>query len=126
MTELDMRFSSALVLNAFAALIGAAVAAQEPVVGNASNGKQLFEKDGCYECHGYAAQGGRDGARLAATAMNAQSFSRYVRRPSGSMPAFTVKVLSDQELLDVYAYVKGLSAATPATDIPLLNQLRKN
>jgi len=121
-----MRFSSALVLNAIAALIGVAVAAQEPVAGNASNGKQLFEKDGCYECHGYAAQGGRDGARLAATAMNAQSFSRYVRRPSGAMPAFTVKVLSDQELLDIYAYVKGLPAATPATDIPLLNQLRKN
>lgn len=121
-----MRFWSSLLLTAIAALIGVSVAAQEAAARNASKGKQLFEKDGCYECHGYAAQGGRDGARLAATAMNAQSFSRYVRRPSGSMPAFTVKVLSDDELLDIYAYIKGLPAAAPAADIPLLNQLRKN
>ena len=121
-----MRFWFSLLLTAIAALIGVAVTAQETAAGNASNGKQLFEKDGCYECHGYAAQGGRDGARLAATAMNAQSFSRYVRRPAGSMPAFTVKVLSDEELLDIYAYIKGLPVATPAADIPLLNQLRKN
>src|SRR6185436_4424792 len=106
------------VVAASAIAVRAAGDVQAPASANAANGKRLFEKDGCYECHGYAAQGGRDGARLAATAMNAQSFSRYVRRPSGSMPAFTVKVLSDQELLDIYAFVKGLPVATPAADIP--------
>ena len=100
------------------------IATAQPPSGNAANGKQLYEKVGCYECHGYAAQGGRDGARLAATLMNVQSFSRYVRRPSGAMPAFTVKVLSEQELTDIYAYVKAFPAAKPAKDIPLLNQLR--
>ena len=98
---------------------------QAPDSANAANGKRLFEKDGCYECHGYAAQGGRDGARLAATSMNAQSFTRYIRRPFGAMPAYTTKVVSDQELADIYAYVRGLPAAKPSKDIPLLNNVRE-
>jgi len=108
-----------------AAVAIAAAAGQSPAAGNAVNGKQLFEKDGCYQCHGYAAQGGRDGARLAATSMPVQSFLRYVRRPAGAMPAFTAKVLPDQELLDIYAYVKAFPPAKSAAEIPLLNQLRK-
>ncbi|HEV3140310.1 MAG TPA: cytochrome c [Vicinamibacterales bacterium] len=92
---------------------------------NAANGKRVFEKDGCYECHGYAGQGGRDGARIAATTMPAPAFVRYVRRPSGAMPAFTQKVLSDQELADIYAYLKSLPAAKSANEIPLLNRARK-
>jgi mono/diheme cytochrome c family protein len=99
--------------------------AQAPDSSSVANGKRLFAKDGCYECHGYAAQGGRDGARLAATAMSAQSFTRYVRRPFGAMPAYTTKVLSDQELTDIYAYLKSLPAAKPAKDILLLNSLRQ-
>src|ERR1043166_1692031 len=104
--------------------IAAATQGAPPATGNAGAGKRLFERDGCYECHGYAAQGGGGGARLGATMMNAQAFSRYVRRPFGAMPAFTQKVLSDQDLIDIYAYLKALPPAKPAKDIPLLNQLR--
>ena len=110
-------------------LIGAAVArAQGPATANAANaanGRRLFEKDGCFQCHGYVGQGGRDGARLAATAMNAQSFTRYVRRPFGAMPAFTAKVLPDEELADIYAYLKSLPAAAAAKDIPALSRVRE-
>jgi mono/diheme cytochrome c family protein len=97
---------------------------QSPATGNAGNGKRLYEADGCYQCHGYAGQGGRDGARIAATALTTQALIRYVRRPFGAMPAFTEKVLSDQELTDIYAYLKAFPAAKPAKDIPLLDQLR--
>ena len=107
-----------------AALIGAAIAAAQAPAGNADNGKRLFLRDGCWECHGYAGQGGRDGARIAATALNAQGLIRYVRRPAGAMPAFTVKVATDQELTDIWAYLKTLPAPKPAKDIPLLNQLK--
>lgn len=92
--------------------------------GNADNGKRLFMRDGCWECHGYAGQGGRDGARLANTALNAQGLIRYVRRPSGSMPAYVDKVLSDQELTDIWAYVKSLPGPKPVKDVPLLNNIR--
>jgi mono/diheme cytochrome c family protein len=91
---------------------------------NAANGRRLFEKDGCFQCHGYAGQGGRDGARLAATAMNAQSFTRYVRRPFGAMPVFTAKVLPDEELADIYACLKSLPTAAAAKDIPALSRVR--
>ncbi|HTS25911.1 MAG TPA: cytochrome c [Bryobacteraceae bacterium] len=97
--------------------------AQQPA-GNAENGKRLFARDGCYECHGYAAQGSRDGPRLAATSLPAQVVINYVRRPFGAMPAYTPKVLSDHELADIYAFLKSLPAARPAKDIPLLDQLR--
>jgi mono/diheme cytochrome c family protein len=92
--------------------------------GNAENGKRLFLADGCYQCHGYAGQGGRDGARIAATSLNAQALIRYVRRPAGAMPIYTDKVISDQELTDIHAYLKTLPAAKAVKDIPLLNQLK--
>ena len=107
----------------FLALILASAALAQPP-GNAERGKRLFEKDGCYQCHGYMGQGGRDGPRVAATPLSAQALTRYVRRPLGAMPAFTEKVLPDPELRDIYAYLKSIPAAKPAKEIPLLNQLR--
>ena len=53
-----------------------------------------------------------------------QALIRYVRRPFGGMPAFTAKVLSDQELTDIYAYLKSFPPAKPAKDIPLLRQIQ--
>ena len=91
--------------------------------GNAENGKRLFVKDGCYECHGYAGQGGFAGARIAAIALNPQGLIRYVRAPGGQMPAYTDKVISDQELTDIHAYLQSLPKAKPAKDIPLLNAI---
>jgi mono/diheme cytochrome c family protein len=91
---------------------------------NAENGKRLFARDGCYECHGYAGQGTIAGARLAPPVLNAQGMIRYIRKPAGAMPAFTDKVLSDQEVNDIYAYLKTMPAPKPVKDIPLLNQLR--
>ena len=103
-------------------LFGAVALAQSS--GNADNGKRLFQRDGCWECHGFAGQGGRDGARIGATSLTLQGVIRYVRRPTGSMPAFTDKLISDQELTDIYAYLKSLPPVKAAKDVPLLNQLK--
>ena len=92
--------------------------------GDAENGKKLFLRDGCWECHGYAGQGSRDGAKIAATVLTEQAFMRYVRKPTGAMPAFVEKILPDPELRDIYAYVKSFPAAKPAKDVPLLNQIK--
>jgi mono/diheme cytochrome c family protein len=91
---------------------------------NAENGKRLFTRDGCYQCHGYAGQGSIAGARLAPPVLNAQGMIRYIRRPAGAMPAFTDKVLSDQDVSDIYAFLKTIPAPPAVKDIPLLNQLR--
>ncbi len=103
--------------------VSATVALAQPA-GNADSGKRLFVRDGCWQCHGYAGQGSRDGARIGATALTEQAFVRYVRRPTGAMPAFTDKVVTDQEMADIYAYLKSMPAPKPAKDIPLLNQMK--
>jgi ubiquinol-cytochrome c reductase cytochrome c subunit len=91
---------------------------------DAANGKVLFARIGCYQCHGYAGQGGRAGARIAPTPLKAQDLIRYVRRPPGEMPAYTEKVVSDQELADIYAYIKSLPSPKPVSEIPLLNKIK--
>jgi len=92
---------------------------------NAENGKRLFVRDGCYQCHGYAGQGSIAGARLAPPVLNAQGIAKYIRRPTGGMPAFTDKVVSDQDVADIYAYLKTIPAPKPVKDIPLLQDLDK-
>ena len=100
-----------------------ALAQQSSPAGNGDSGKRLFLRDGCWECHGYAGQGGRDGARLADTALSVAQLTRYVRKPTGAMPAYIDKVLSDQELADIYAYLKTLPVKQ-VKDIPLLTELK--
>lgn len=93
--------------------------------GDAATGKKLFLRDGCYECHGYAGQGGAAGARIADIGLNAQGLIRYVRAPAGQMPAYKDKVVSDQELTDIWAYLQTMPKAKSPKDIPLLSQFRR-
>src|SRR5215831_11599983 len=92
--------------------------------GDVKNGKVLFTKIGCFQCHGYAGQGGRAGARLVPTGLKAQDLIRYVRRPPGEMPAYTEKVVSNQELTDIYTYIKSFPPQKAVKDIPLLNEMK--
>jgi mono/diheme cytochrome c family protein len=38
------------------------------------------------------------------------------------MPPFHVEILSDSDLIDIYAYLESLPKPKSAKDIPLLNQ----
>jgi cytochrome c553 len=111
-----------------ASIVGASSAQAPPPApaasANAESGRQLYMKNTCYFCHGTAGQGGIAGARVAVVARNLQGFTRYVRQPSGQMPAYTEKILSDQEVADIFAYLRALTPAKPAREIPLLEQLR--
>lgn len=119
-----MRIASLLLIGgAFFAGMVALPQTQAPA-GNVEKGKQLFLRDGCYECHGYVGQGTKDGARIGPPVLNVQGLIRYVRRPSGAMPAFTEKVVTDAELTDIYAYLKSVPAPKAVKDIPLLNDLK--
>ena len=103
-------------------LLGALAAAQTKQA-DTKDGERLYEKNGCYQCHGWQGQGGLAGARLAQTRFNVQSFTAYVRNPpSGGMPPYRAKVMSDAELADVFAYIQSFPAPKPVKDIPLLNQ----
>lgn len=94
---------------------------QNPPTTSAERGKKLFTSDGCYECHGRAAQGGI-GPRLGPDPLPLAFIEKYVRHPSGSMPPYTAKTVSDLDLADIYAFLKSLPESPKAKDIPLLNQ----
>ena len=106
------------------ALLTTTAAAQNAASADAARGKQLFEKHNCYYCHGTVGQGGRDGARIAATGLTGNQFMRYVRKPTGGMPAFTEKILADEQLSDIYAYLKSLPTAKPPAEIAMLEAMR--
>ena len=89
--------------------------------GDVENGKRIFMRDGCYQCHGTVGQGGLAGARLAQTKLTLAGFTAYVRNPApGSMPPYRAKVMTDQELADIYAYVQSVPPPVPTADIPIL------
>ena len=88
--------------------------------GDAVKGKTMYADYGCYQCHGYAAQGGGAGARLAPRPIAFAAFSKYVRTPTGDMPPYTVKVVSEQDLADIYAFLTSIPQPPPIDSIPLL------
>ena len=107
-----------------AALLLTGLVGAQDSPGNPEAGKRIYMKKGCYQCHGTLGQGTIAGARIGPPPLSAQGVIRYVRRPAGQMPAFTEKVMSDRELIDVYAFLKNIPPPKPAKDIPLLNDLR--
>jgi ubiquinol-cytochrome c reductase cytochrome c subunit len=89
--------------------------------GNAENGKKIFNKNGCYECHGREGQGSvMTGPRIAPDPVPFDVLSRYLRKPTGEMPPYTAKVISDQELADIYAFLQSRPHAPTAKASPLL------
>jgi mono/diheme cytochrome c family protein len=91
--------------------------------GDSSNGKRLFLRNGCYQCHGTVGQGGLAGPRLAQTKLTLPAFTSYVRNPRPSnMPPYRSKVMTDQELADVYSYIQSVPPPVPPSAIPILNQ----
>jgi mono/diheme cytochrome c family protein len=89
--------------------------------GNAENGKRLFLAYGCYECHGRQGAGAAIAPRIGPPALSFVGVLRYVRAPTGQMPPYTSKVVSDQDLADIYSYLKTFPPPAPASSIPLLS-----
>jgi ubiquinol-cytochrome c reductase cytochrome c subunit len=90
--------------------------------GDAEKGKTLFVKNGCYQCHNYEGHGGAAGARLAPNPLPFRAFVTYVRSPRGDMPPYTAKVMSEQDLADVHAYLRSRPRPAAVSSIPLLSR----
>jgi mono/diheme cytochrome c family protein len=89
--------------------------------GNAETGRKLFASNGCYQCHGYEAQGSTaTGPRLGPRPISFAAFSRYVRQPIGQMPPYTIKIVSDTDLAHIYAFLRALPEPPAVQSIPLL------
>ena len=126
MTRLPL---AAVVLVALTAVGSAQVQAPQPQApasaptGNADEGKKLFVSYGCYQCHGREAQGSNaTGPRLGPRPIAFTAFNRYVRRPTGQMPPYTAKVVSDTDMANIYAFVQTRQPPGAVQSIPLLRE----
>src|ERR1700733_1645169 len=111
-------------------LVGSCLFAQIPSTsapaGSAQNGRKLFEDYGCYQCHGREAQGGLGtGPRLGPKPIAFAAVQRYIRQPTGQMPPYTAKVVSDKDLADIYAFLQSVKQPPAVKEIPLLRDSRK-
>jgi len=78
---------------------------------------------GCYACHGTVGQGAVTGPRLAPAPLAYDTFSQFIRHhPSDRMPRYSPRVLADEELIDLYEYMKSIPPHRSADDIPLLRR----
>jgi mono/diheme cytochrome c family protein len=84
------------------------------------SGAALYKKKGCYECHVEEAQGGPQGPRLGPNPIPQARFTAYVRNPTGDMPPFTERVLTNEELADIYAFLQARPQPRPLASVPLL------
>jgi mono/diheme cytochrome c family protein len=110
--------------SAFAFSAGMASAADAPK-GNAQNGKQLFVKDGCYQCHGYSAQGAAStGPRLGPDSLPYDAFIRQLRTPANEMPPYEAAILSDANAADIYAFIGSVPKSPDPKSIQLLNNAK--
>jgi mono/diheme cytochrome c family protein len=96
-----------------------AAAADKSSAGNLERGKKLFVDDGCWQCHGRAAQGGV-GPRLGPHPLPLNAIITYIRQPAAEMPPYTAKVISDAEIADIYAFLNSLPDPPKVDSIAIL------
>jgi len=82
-------------------------------------GQALYLDKGCYACHSNVGQGWAGGKRIAEPVLPLAAFEVLIRKPNGSMPAYSKKVLSDNELEQIHQYLASLKSPN-VNDIPLL------
>ncbi len=103
------------------ALCAGAVLAQDAPRGSAERGKKLFVDLNCYSCHGTHGQGGGRGSEPPIPlGYPWAGFLNQLRKPRLDMPAYEEKLVSTQEVADMFAYFSSLKAAPAAKDIPQL------
>jgi len=104
-----------------ASLCAGAAFAQDAPKGSAERGKKLFAELNCYSCHGTHAQGGgRNSEPPIPAGYPWQGFLNQLRKPRLDMPAYEEKLVSTQEVADMFAYFSSIKAAPAAKDIPQL------
>ena len=120
MSSFVVRFGLAALAAGLVLGQGAALAAGSP-----EKGKADFTKYGCYQCHGFLGQGSvatSNGKVIYNTALPLEAFMSFVRTTNRAMPPYSEKVLPNQDLEDIYAYLESLPKPPDYKTIPLLNQ----
>jgi mono/diheme cytochrome c family protein len=92
-----------------------------PPAGSVENGKKLYVERGCFQCHNTLGQGG-EGPRVAPRPIPFAAFMKELRQPRDQMPPYTIKVMSDKEVADIYAFLLTVAPPAAVTTIPLLSR----
>ena len=95
--------------------------AQAPA-GNVDTGKKLYVSYGCYACHGYEGQGGAAGPRIAPRPLPLAAFTTLVRRPPNLMPLYSERIVSNEDLGHIHAFLESRPTPPPVASIPLLQE----
>jgi mono/diheme cytochrome c family protein len=105
---------------------GAAVLVHGPAfAADPKKGKDAFMTYGCWQCHGTEGQGSSitsGGKVLAPDPMPLETFVAFVRSTDRTMPPYSEKVLSNEALADMHAYLASIPKGKDYKSIPLLNQ----
>src|SRR3954463_10009564 len=87
--------------------------------GSVPDGQKAFTKYGCAQCHGLEGQGApTSGPRIGPDPLQLPAFIKYVRAPRGQMPPYTAKIVSDQEVADIRAFLSARSRPAVQTLLP--------
>lgn len=108
---------------AFVSLVASpAVLAQTALAGDVARGEKAYMHHLCYTCHGTVGQGGERGAgpRIAPAVWPYAAFAQQVRKPRLVMIPYSEKMLPEQELADMHAYLSTVKQGPAAKDVPLL------
>jgi mono/diheme cytochrome c family protein len=103
-------------LSLLAASLGITVAGAAPEHQDSAQGGRLYAALACAACHGDRAQG-LVGPRLAGTDLTYDQVLHQVRNGGNGMPNFGPGAVTDQQVMDIYAYVRELGGR-PAMDAP--------
>lgn len=87
---------------------------------SAENGKRVYMRVGCWQCHGTVGQGGTAGPRIAPDPLPYEALTAFLRTTNRAMPPYREAVLPDHELADIYAYLQSIPEPPPAESLPLL------
>jgi ubiquinol-cytochrome c reductase cytochrome c subunit len=108
------------IILAAAVLLAGHVNAQP--AGSIERGQKIFLHQMCHNCHGTIGHsGGVAGPKIAPNPFPWVAFAQQVRKPRAEMPPYSEKVLPEQDLADIYAYIASFKPGPPARDIPLLS-----
>jgi mono/diheme cytochrome c family protein len=113
--------SSRVVMGLVAFAASLLVGQSGALAASAEQGRVEFLKHGCWQCHGELGQGGVTGPKLAPGPIPFDTLKNFVRTTDRNMPPFREDILSNDALVDIYAYLESIPKGPDPKSIPLLS-----
>jgi ubiquinol-cytochrome c reductase cytochrome c subunit len=105
---------------AHAALASALLVSAGAALADPEKGRELFIKNGCWQCHGFVGQGGVTGPKLAPDPKPLDFINVFIRHTNGPMPKYSEKILSKEDLAEIHSYLASIPKSPNYKDISLL------